>query len=81
MSESCTPLRNGKFDRPAAKHPKLDRNIVLERFAASVATGWFANYPDDAVCEMLTANKSAIAKHVLDMGEALTDEFMRRIEQ
>lgn len=66
-------------DKP--RHPKLDRNIVLERFAASVATGWFGSYPSDADYSYLVANKVGTAKAILDMGEALTDEFMRRIEQ
>ena len=67
-------------DKP--RHPKLDRNIVLERFSASVATGLFSTLPAERLfLEDLDANKVGLARVIVDIGEALTDEFMRRIGQ
>lgn len=72
---------NERGRSPGRKHPALDRNIVLERFAASVATGWFASYPDTECIENVASKRYGTAKAILDIGEALTDEFMRRIGQ
>ena len=67
-------------DKP--RQPKLDRNIVLERFTASVATGLFSPFPAERLfIENLSANKAGLARVIVDIGEALTDEFMRRIGQ
>ena len=67
-------------DKP--RHPKLDRNIVLERFSASVATGLFSAVPAEKLFRGdIDANKAGLARVVVDIGEALTDEFMRRIGQ
>lgn len=67
-------------DKP--RQPKLDRNIVLERFSASVATGLFSTFPAERLdLEDLSANKVGLARVIVDIGEAITDEFMRRIGQ
>ena len=65
---------------PTDRVYKHTRNIALERFAAAVTTGWLAAVPADADIASLAAGKQAVAHAVLDIAEALTDEYMRRAD-
>lgn len=65
---------------PTDRVYKHNRNIALERFAAAVTTGWLSAVPQDAPLSALTTQKTAFASAVLDIAEALTDEYMRRTE-
>ena len=66
---------------PTDRVYKHTRNIALERFAAAVATGFFAHdkVSTSSIPDLCT-NKKALAVVVLDLAEALTDEYMRRAD-
>ena len=65
---------------PTDRVYKHTRNIALERFAAAVTTGMFSTDRLSKSMHDLAPNKAGLAVIILDLAEALTDEYLRRAD-
>jgi hypothetical protein len=66
---------------PTDRVYKHTRNIALERFAAAVTTGLFSTHSiSKSSISELGDCRQALASVILDLAEALTDEYLRRAD-